>query len=49
LGAAGLVGLLLVLMPSLTAAVDDRTLTLYFGPGLIRRRIPLDRIRGASG
>ena len=47
--AAGVVGLLLVLMSSLTTAVDDRALTVFFGPGLIRRRIPLDRIRGASG
>jgi len=40
-----LVGLLLVVFSTLTVIVRDQVLDVFFGPGLIRRRIPLRRIR----
>jgi hypothetical protein len=42
----GIVGALLVLFSTLTVIVRDETVEVFFGPGLIRRRIPLNRIRG---
>jgi hypothetical protein len=41
------VGALLILFTTLTVSVGDRAVDVYFGPGLIRRRIPLRRIRDA--
>lgn len=41
-----IVGVLLVLFSSLTIVMRDEAVDVYFGPGLIRRRIPLRRIRG---
>jgi flagellar biosynthesis protein FliQ len=40
-----LVGCLLAIFSTLTVVVRDQTLDVFFGPGLIRRRIPLHRIR----
>jgi hypothetical protein len=40
-----LVGCLLALFSTLTVIVQDQALDVFFGPGLIRRRIPLRRIR----
>ena len=40
-----LVGCLLVLFSTLTVSVQDQAVGVSFGPGLIRRRIPLSRIR----
>jgi hypothetical protein len=40
-----IVGCLLLLFSTLTVIVEDRVLGVFFGPGLIRRRIPLRRIR----
>ena len=40
-----LVGCLLVLFSTLTVVVRDQAIDVFFGPGLIRRRIPLRRIR----
>jgi hypothetical protein len=45
LTAALLVGVVLVLFSTLTVVVRDGALVVFFGPGLIRRRIPLRRIR----
>jgi hypothetical protein len=42
---AVLVGFVLVLFSTLTVIVRDGALDVFFGPGLIRRRIPLRRIR----
>jgi hypothetical protein len=42
---AVVVGCLLVLFSSLTVIVHEQVLSVFFGPGLIRRRIPLRRIR----
>jgi hypothetical protein len=42
---AGLVGFVLVLFSALTVIVGDGAMDVFFGPGLIRRRIPLRRIR----
>jgi hypothetical protein len=42
---AALVGLVLVLFSTLTVIVRDGAMDVFFGPGLIRRRIPLGRIR----
>lgn len=39
------VGCLLILFSSLTVVVHEQVLSVFFGPGLIRRRIPLRRIR----
>jgi hypothetical protein len=39
------VGCLLVLFSTLTVIVHEQVLSVSFGPGLIRRRIPLRRIR----
>ena len=44
IGAAILVGSVMVLFSTLTVHVDDGVMTVFFGPGLIRRRIPLRRI-----
>src|SRR5262245_18806013 len=44
----GIVGVLLVLFSTLTVIVRDQTVEVFFGPGLIRRRIPLGRIRGVQ-
>ena len=38
-------GLLLVVFSTLTVRVRDGAMDVFFGPGLIRRRIPLRRIR----
>jgi hypothetical protein len=38
-------GCLVVLFSTLTVIVQDGALGVFFGPGLIRRRIPLRRIR----
>jgi hypothetical protein len=35
----------LVLFSTLTVIIRDQTVEVFFGPGLIRRRIPLGRIR----
>lgn len=43
--AAVLVGFVLVLFSTLTVIVQDGAMDVFFGPGLIRRRIPLRRIR----
>lgn len=40
-----IVGLVLVLFSTLTVVVRDQAVEVFFGPGLIRRRIPLHRIR----
>jgi hypothetical protein len=40
-----LVGLVLVLFSTLTVIVRDGAMDVFFGPGLIRRRIPLRRLR----
>ena len=45
LTAAVLVGFVLVLFSTLTVIVRDGAMDVFFGPGLIRRRIPLRRIR----
>ena len=37
-------GLLLVLFSTLTVSVRDGAMDVFFGPGLIRRRIPIRRI-----
>lgn len=42
---AVLVGCVLVLFSTLTVVVRDGAMDVFFGPGLIRRRIPLHRIR----
>jgi hypothetical protein len=42
---AVLVAVVLVLFSTLTVAVRDGAMDVFFGPGLIRRRIPLRRIR----
>ncbi len=42
---AVLVGSVLVLFSTLTVIVWDGALVVFFGPGLIRRRIPLRRVR----
>jgi hypothetical protein len=42
---AVLVGSVLVLFSTLTVIVRDGAMDVFFGPGLIRRRIPLRRIR----
>ncbi|MGE0594237.1 MAG: hypothetical protein AB7G23_18520 [Vicinamibacterales bacterium] len=47
LGAALLLGGLVMMFSTLTVVVDDASLDVSFGPGLIRRRIPLGRIRAA--
>ena len=39
-----LVGCLLILFSTLTVVVRDQVLDVFFGPGLIRRHIPLRRI-----
>jgi len=41
---AGLMAVALVLFWSLTVQVTDEALVFWFGPGLIRKRIPLDEI-----
>jgi hypothetical protein len=43
-----LIGLVLLLFSTLTVRVGDGTMDVFFGPGLIRRRIPLHRIREAQ-
>jgi hypothetical protein len=43
--AAVLVGFVLVLFSTLTVVVQDGAMDVFFGPGLIRRRIPLRRVR----
>jgi hypothetical protein len=40
-----LVGFVLVLFSTLTVTVRDGALDVFFGPGLIRRRIPVRRLR----
>jgi hypothetical protein len=45
IAAAALVGFVLVLFSTLTVIVRDQTVEVFFGPGLIRRAIPLARIR----
>jgi hypothetical protein len=45
IGGAALVALVLVLFSTLTVRVGDGVVNVFFGPGLIRRRIPLRRIR----
>jgi hypothetical protein len=45
IAAAVIIGLAFVLFSTLTVIVRDQTVEVFFGPGLIRRRIPLDRIR----
>lgn len=42
---AVLVGSVLILFSTLTVTVRDGAMDVFFGPGLIRRRIPLRRIR----
>jgi hypothetical protein len=42
---AVLIGFVLVLFSTLTVIVRDGAMDVFFGPGLIRRRIPLRRIR----
>jgi len=42
---AVLFGCLLALFSTLTVIVRDQAIEVFFGPGLIRRRIPLRRIR----
>jgi hypothetical protein len=42
---AVLVGCLLLLFSTLTVSVRDRSIDVFFGPGVIRRRIPLRRVR----
>jgi len=37
----------LVTFGTLTVEIDGRELAVWFGPGLVRRRIPLDAIRDA--
>lgn len=44
LAALGLLLVALVLFATLTTAVEDGAFLCYFGPGLIRRRVPLARI-----
>jgi hypothetical protein len=41
------IALVLVLFSSLTVRVGGGAMDVFFGPGLIRRRIPLQRIREA--
>src|SRR4051794_31446278 len=41
-----LVGFVLVLFSTLTVIVRDEAMDVFFGPGLIRRRILLRRLRG---
>ena len=43
--AAVLVGVVLVLFSTLTVRIRDGAMDVFFGPGLIRRRIPVRRIR----
>ncbi|HSP90804.1 MAG TPA: hypothetical protein VLN08_07855 [Vicinamibacterales bacterium] len=43
---AVLSGALVALFSTLTVIVRDQAVIVFFGPGLIRRRIPLHRIRG---
>ena len=45
LTAALIVGVVLVLFSTLTVVVREGAMVVFFGPGLIRRRIPLRRIR----
>jgi hypothetical protein len=45
IASAVLVGLVLILFSTLTVIVRDQTVEVFFGPGLIRRRISLRRIR----
>ena len=45
IAATVIVGLVLVLFSTLTVIVRDQTVEVFFGPGLIRRRIPVRRIR----
>jgi len=40
-----LVGVVLVLFSTLTVIVRDQAVVVFFGPGLIRRSIPLGRVR----
>ena len=40
-----LAGFVLVIFSTLTVTVRDGAMVVFFGPGLIRRRIPLRRIR----
>jgi hypothetical protein len=40
-----LVACLLLLFSTLTVSVRDRAIDVFFGPGVIRRRIPLRRVR----
>lgn len=47
LPAVVILGIALALFSTLTVTVDRETVTVAFGPGVIRRRIPLDRIREA--
>jgi len=42
---AGFLGVLLLLFHSMTVRVDPEQVQVWFGAGLIRRRIPLRRIR----
>ncbi len=45
IGITAVVGVVLALFSTLTVVVRDDEVDLRFGPGLIRRRIPLTRIR----
>lgn len=45
IGITAIVGLALVLFSTLTVIVRNQTVEVFFGPGLIHRRIPIDRIR----
>lgn len=45
---AGVLLLLLWMFSSLTIAVSDRVLSWYFGPGWIRKEVPLDHIQLAE-
>ncbi len=49
IGVAGsLVGIIMVLFTSMTVRVTDEALEVAMGPGLIRKRIPLDQIESLS-
>lgn len=41
-------GVLTILFGTLTARVDEGSLIVSFGPGLVRRRVPLSDIESAS-
>jgi len=43
-----LLGVLIVLLSSLTITVEDEMLQWYFGPGLFKKQLPLDQIKAVK-